>query len=127
MALSSLSLALLGAVEGAWAWAFLSFWESFFIPLLNGSNQAIWQAKVPLEVQGKVFAARRMIAWMANPLGMLLSGVLADRVFGPRWGQGEGIALMLLLFGGMGVLVGLLGYLIPVVREAEERLEDAKA
>lgn len=75
----------------------------------------------------KVFAARRMIAWMANPLGMLLSGVLADRVFGPRWGQGEGIALMLLLFGGMGVLVGLLGYLIPVVREAEERLEDAKA
>ncbi|GAA6758679.1 MFS transporter [Thermus oshimai] len=125
MALSSLSLALLGAVEGAWA--FLSFWESFFIPLLNGSNQAIWQAKVPLEVQGKVFAARRMIAWMANPLGMLLSGVLADRVFGPRWGQGEGIALMLLLFGGMGVLVGLLGYLIPVVREAEERLEDAKA
>lgn len=127
MALSSLALALIGVVEGPRAWAVLAFLESFFIPLLNGSNQAIWQSKVPLEVQGKVFAARRMIAWMANPLGMLLSGVLADRVFGPRWGQGEGIALMLLLFGGMGVLVGLLGYLIPVVREAEERLEDAKA
>ncbi|GAA6748315.1 MFS transporter [Thermus brockianus] len=127
MAFSSLALALMGAVEGPWAWAALAFLEAFFIPLLNGSNQAIWQAKVPLEVQGKVFAARRMIAWLATPLAMLLSGPLADRVFGPRWGQGEGIALMLLLFGGLGVFWGLSGYLFRAVREAETLLPDAKA
>ncbi len=92
LALSSLALALMGAVEGPSAWAVLAFLESLFIPVLNGSNQAIWQAKVPLAVQGKVFAARRMIAWCANPLAMLLAGPLADRVFGPRYGQGEGIA-----------------------------------
>ncbi|MEN2983023.1 MAG: MFS transporter [Thermus sp.] len=126
MALSSLALALMGLVEGSQAWAVLAFLESFFIPLLNGSNQAIWQAKVPLEVQGKVFAARRMIAWFANPLAMLLSGPLADRVFGPRYGQGEGIALMLLLFGGLGVALGLSGYLFPSLREAERLLPDAK-
>jgi DHA3 family macrolide efflux protein-like MFS transporter len=107
MALSSLALAL-------------------FIPVLNGSNQAIWQAKVPLSVQGKVFAARRMIAWFANPLGMALAGPLADGVFAPRYGQGEGIALMLLLFGSLGVLWGLSGYLLPKVREAERLLPDAK-
>jgi MFS transporter, DHA3 family, macrolide efflux protein len=106
MALSSLALALMGAVEGPSAWAVLAFLESLFIPVLNGSNQAIWQAKVPLAVQGKVFAARRMIAWFANPLAMLLAGPLADRVFGPRYGQGEGIALMLLLFGSLGVFWG---------------------
>jgi DHA3 family macrolide efflux protein-like MFS transporter len=126
MALSSLALALMGAVEGPSAWAVLAFLESLFIPVLNGSNQAIWQAKVPLAVQGKVFAARRMIAWCANPLAMLLAGPLADRVFGPRYGQGEGIALMLLLFGSLGVFWGLSGYLLPKVREAESLLPDAK-
>lgn len=126
MALSSLALALMGAVEGPSAWAVLAFLESLFIPVLNGSNQAIWQAKVPLAVQGKVFAARRMIAWCANPLAMLLAGPLADRVFGPRYGQGEGIALMLLLFGSLGVLWGLSGYLLPRVREVESLLPDAK-
>ncbi|MBW6395303.1 MFS transporter [Thermus sp. SYSU G05001] len=126
MALSSLALALMGVVEGPRAWAVLAFLESFFIPLLNGSNQAIWQSKVPLEVQGKVFAARRVIAWFANPLAMLLSGPLADRVFAPRYGQGEGIALMLLIFGGLGVVWGLSGYLFPKVREAETLLPDAK-
>jgi DHA3 family macrolide efflux protein-like MFS transporter len=126
MALSSLALALMGAVEGPSAWAVLAFLESLFIPVLNGSNQAIWQAKVPLAVQGKVFAARRMIAWFANPLAMLLAGPLADRVFGPRYGQGEGIALMLLLFGSLGVFWGLSGYLLPRVREVESLLPDAK-
>jgi DHA3 family macrolide efflux protein-like MFS transporter len=126
MALSSLALALMGAVEGPSAWAVLAFLESLFIPVLNGSNQAIWQAKVPLAVQGKVFAARRMIAWFANPLAMLLAGPLADRVFGPQYGQGEGIALMLLLFGSLGVFWGLSGYLLPKVREAEGLLPDAK-
>lgn len=127
MALSSLALALMGLVEGPHLWAALAFLETLFVPLLNGSNQAIWQAKVPLEVQGKVFAARRMIAWFANPLAMLLSGPLADQVFGPRFGTGEGIALMLLLFGGLGVALGLSGYLFPQVREAENLLPDAKA
>jgi MFS transporter, DHA3 family, macrolide efflux protein len=126
MALSSLALALMGAVEGPSAWAVLAFLESLFIPVLNGSNQAIWQAKVPLSVQGKVFAARRMIAWCANPLAMLLAGPLADRVFGPRYGQGEGIALMLLLCGSLGVFWGLSGYLLPRVREVESLLPDAK-
>jgi len=126
MALSSLALALMGAVEGPSAWAVLAFLGSFFIPVLNGSNQAIWQAKVPLAVQGKVFAARRMIAWCANPLAMLLAGPLADRVFGPRYGQGEGIALVLLLCGSLGVFWGLSGYLLPQVREVESLLPDAK-
>jgi hypothetical protein len=126
MALSSLALALMGAVEEPSAWAVLAFLGSFFIPVLNGSNQAIWQARVPLAVQGKVFAARRMIARCANPLAMLLAGPLADRVFGPRYGQGEGIALMLLLFGSLGVFWGLSGYLLPRVREVESLLHDAK-
>lgn len=31
-------------------------------PLINASNQAIWQSKVPSDLQGRVFSARRLIA-----------------------------------------------------------------
>ncbi len=57
---------------------------------------------------------------------MALAGPLADGVFAPQYGQGEGIALMLLLFGSLGVLWGLSGYLLLKVREAERLLPDAK-
>ncbi|EIA39721.1 macrolide-efflux transmembrane protein [Thermus parvatiensis] len=92
MAFSSLALALMGVAEGPGAWATLAFLESLFIPIINGSNQAIWQAKVPPSVQGKVFAARRMIAWY-QPLGD--GPWLAPWRTGsspPQYGQGEGIA-----------------------------------
>jgi len=39
------------------------FLLSFSLPIIIGSSQAIWQSKVALDVQGRVFAVRRMIAW----------------------------------------------------------------
>lgn len=141
MAVSSLSGGLLmGLGQGVATWALASFIALMTIPILNGSNQAIWQAKVPPDVQGRVFAARRMIAWVANPLAMLLAGPVADRLmtpammpggalaatFGPLvgTGPGAGIALMLVFAGILGALVGLGGYLFPAVRDAESLLPD---
>lgn len=96
------------------------------MPILNGSNQAIWQAKVPPGLQGRVFSARRFIAWMANPLGMLLGGHLADRIFEPAFGErGVGTGVLLVLVGILGAGVALLAFLFPQVREVEDRLEDA--
>src|SRR5205807_345457 len=34
----------------------------FSAAIVNGSSQAIWQVKVPADVQGRVFAVRRMLA-----------------------------------------------------------------
>ena len=36
-------------------WSFSHFGMGFVIPFINGSNQAIWQAKVAPDVQGRVF------------------------------------------------------------------------
>lgn len=124
-------------------WMAGAFVGSFIIPVLNGSNQAIWQVKVPPDVQGRVFAARRFIAQGTAPLAMVVVGPLADRVmepamqpggslaaaFGP-WvgvGPGAGMALMLVLAGVTTGVVGLLGYLSAQVRDVEDRLPDYAA
>jgi len=121
-------------------WYVAGFCVEFINPTLNGSNQAIWQAKVAPDVQGRVFAVRRTIAQITSPVAMLLSGFLADQVFEPAMqpggalaplfgsfigtGPGTGMALMFVIFGILTVFVGLIPYLLPVVREAETRLPD---
>lgn len=141
MALSSLlGLGLLGLGRGVVVWAAGGFFASFFIPIINGSNQAIWQAKVAPDVQGRVFAVRRLIAQITAPLAFVLAGPLADHVFEPAMapggalqpvlgglvgsGSGAGIAVIFLLTAVLGAASGLAGYLFPAVREAEDRLPD---
>ena len=117
-----------------------AFATMFFNQILNASNQAIWQAKVDPDVQGRVFAVRRLIAQIAAPAAMFLSGFLADRVFEPAmqpnggwadtfgWlvgtGPGAGMGLLLVVSGLLTVLVALSGYLIPFIRNAETILPD---
>jgi MFS family permease len=124
-------------------WAVAGFIGSLIIPILNGSNQAIWQAKVAPDVQGRVFATRRLIAWLTTPLTPLLAGALADRLLEPgmavggplvgafSWlvgsGPGAGMALLVISTGVLAGLVGLLGYAFPVVRNAELILPDHDA
>lgn len=130
----------LGIGQTVAVWAVANFMNGLIIPILNGSNQAIWQAKVPPDIQGKVFATRRLIAWIAIPLSTLLAGPLADQVFEPAMqpggalaglfgglvgtGPGTGMALMLVITGILSIAVGLLGYLNPWVRNAEDLLPD---
>ncbi|WP_299430727.1 MFS transporter [uncultured Meiothermus sp.] len=131
---------LLGLGQSVWFWAASAFAASLIVPILNGSNQAIWQAKVPPDVQGKVFSARRMIAWVAGPVAMLIAGPLADRVLTPAMmpggsltdlfggllgvGPGAGMALLLVVSGLLGMVVGMGGYFFRVVREAEDLIPD---
>lgn len=121
-------------------WAIGAFFSSFWIPILNGSNQAIWQAKVAPDVQGRVFATRRVIAQVTIPVAMLMAGPLADQFFSPGmmeggqltpifgWlvgeGLGAGASVMFVLSGILGIIVGLSGYLFPAIRNAETLLPD---
>jgi DHA3 family macrolide efflux protein-like MFS transporter len=133
----------IGVGQSVQVWAVGAFLAMFFMPLVNGSSQAIWQAKVSPDIQGKVFATRRLIATISAPVAMILGGRLADVVFEPAMapggalapifaplvgtGPGAGMGLLFVFSGILGVVVALIGYLIPVVREVETRLPDYDA
>jgi hypothetical protein len=113
-------------------WAVGAFLAMFFLPLVNGSSQAIWQAKVTPDIQGKVFATRRLIAQISAPVAMILGGRLADVVFEPAMASGGAFAQffqpLLFVFSGIfGAAAALSGYLIPAVRQIETRLPDHDA
>jgi len=135
-----MGLVVMGLGQRLTIWGMGNFGIGFVIPFVNGSNQAIWQAKVAPDVQGRVFAARRLIAQIAFPVSMLSAGPLADHFFEPALisggllsntfgglvgiGPGAGMGLMFVGSGILTVLIGLSGYAIKAVRNVEDILPD---
>lgn len=140
---SSFFFALVGLGTSLPLWVGGMALSTILSPLINGSNQAIWQSKVAPDVQGRVFSARRLIAWMTNPISPLIAGTLADYVLEPAmrvpsglssafgWlvppGPGAGMGLLIFFSSLGGILAGLAGYLAHPVRQAEEILPDHDA
>jgi len=114
---------------------------TFTAPLVFGSSQALWQAKVPPHLQGRVFALRDMVVRSALPLAYVVSGPLADRLFEPLMsargalagsvgrvlgvGHGRGVALMFVIFGTLTMAAALVALLSPRIRHVED--EDVAA
>jgi len=138
--ISGLGLAFAGAQpEAMWIGASL-FVFLFPITLVNASIRAITQIKVPPDFQGRIFSIMFMLARSSVPIGYLLAGPLADRVFEP-WlapggalagsvgqvigvGPGRGIGLMFMI-AGLGMwLSTLVMYLYPRLRLVEDELPD---
>ncbi|MER6459060.1 MFS transporter [Streptomyces sp. NPDC001288] len=135
-----IGLGLLGRVVFAfgdsvlvWSLSLLVGWGA--IPVIDGYTQSIWQEKVDKDAQGRVFAAQQFVENLSMPLALGMSGLLADHFFVPGmkeggdltgWfgglvgtGPGAGMALMCVLGGAVLVLIGLLGYLVPLIRRVE--------
>jgi MFS family permease len=108
------------------------------------SNAPFWsmlQAKVPPDLQGRVFAADAQIGLFLTPLAFLIAGPLADRVFEPArrqpvwrsvdWlvgaGPGAGMGLTFAVAGALILALTLAVYAIPPVRRLETDLPDYEA
>lgn len=67
-------------VLGWSSWLFLTAAMAFLShsvsPIANAHSQAIWQTQTPRELQGRVFAVRRLIAQFSWPLSTALAGLL---------------------------------------------------
>src|SRR5262249_50673439 len=95
--------------------AVAAFLVMFCFPIISSASQAIWQSKVAPDVQGRVFAIRRMISTSSIPLAYLVAGPLADSLFEPLMaadgplaasvgpaigvGPGRGIGLLFIVLG----------------------------
>lgn len=130
-----------GVGQGLLWWGTFLFLSSLVIPLVNSSNQAIWQSKVPPDLQGRVFSVRRLIAQIVNPLGLLIAGPLADNIFEPAFqnpsnslteffstwylpGPGAGMGFLISIASIMIVFVGIYGFFSKKVRDVETIIPD---
>jgi MFS family permease len=111
------------------------------LPIVTSSSQVLWQTKVPPELQGRVFAMRRMLGMITPLLAFLTAGTLADSVFEPLlaasgplagsigqvigFGPGRGIAFFYICMGSLLMLVSVAGYLYSPLRQVEDDLPDA--
>jgi DHA3 family macrolide efflux protein-like MFS transporter len=138
--IGGIGMAIAGFEGGLPIWITGMAITTIVVPLVNGSNQAIWQSKVAPDLQGRVFSARRLIAWLTNPISPLIGGALADFVLEPAaragtglpnmfsWlvgtGPGSGMSMLIVFCGLGGVLAGVAGYFSSAIRNAETILPD---
>jgi MFS family permease len=120
--------------------AVCGFGFMFTVPLLNASSQAIWQAKVAADVQGRVFAVRRAIAWSSQIVAPLLAAPLVDYFFKPAMteggllapilgplvgiGAGRGVGVLIGLIGLASALIAVVAFFVPAIRRVELDLPD---
>ena len=119
MATENLMLAL---GRAPWIWCFGAVLGWLFIPVMNSNLSALLRLHIPVELQGRVYAARNTLQFFTIPVGYLLGGWLVDKICEPFmaglgedafliWllgsGKGGGAALVFLFLSAAGVLVCL--------------------
>lgn len=105
------------------------------IPLMNTNMEALLRGYIPIDIQGRVWAARNTFQFFTIPVGYLLGGWLVDQVFEPLmaaqgadgWltalfgqGKGSGAAALFLLLGFAGVIICLAARNNRAIRALEE-------
>ncbi|MBN1891137.1 MAG: MFS transporter [Thermoflexales bacterium] len=88
------------------------FGIGFMLPMVSGSIQAVLQATVPPDMQGRVFTLVTSGSSAMSPLGMLIAGPFADA---------RGVQLWYLLTGLLMSVVGVGMFFIPALSRIEEK------
>jgi DHA3 family macrolide efflux protein-like MFS transporter len=81
-------------------------------PIIDGLIFALMQATVPPEMLGRVFSLMLSACALMTPLGLLVAGPVVDAL---------GVQFWFALTGGLTLCASALGFLIPTVRQLEQR------
>jgi MFS family permease len=116
------------------------FAGGFIAPVANGCIIPLLQTKTLPEIQGRVFAAVRLVSWCAIPIAYLIAGPLADKVFTPLLnengslaesvgkvigvGPGRGIGLLLVFLGITTILITFRAYFYPRLLNVDVEIPD---
>ncbi|MGB3536203.1 MAG: MFS transporter [Microcoleaceae cyanobacterium] len=121
--------------------ALCGFGYLFALPIIVSCNHTIWQCKVPIELQGRVFALQNQIEKAVLILTQLSIGPLVEVVFEPLMmpsglladsvgqvigvGAGRGSALLVIIVGITNMCAAMIAYHTPRLRRVEQELPDA--
>jgi MFS family permease len=133
-------LILFGLARSMVMWLPIAFLAAINFPLTQSASNSIWQAKVAPDIQGRVFSARRLIAWLVDPIMPVLAGLTADYVMEPAMNSnsaqahsfgwlvgaspGSGMSLQFIISGLLYLAVASVALYIPFVRNVETILPD---
>lgn len=73
----------LGSLKNFYLLFFPVLLAGISLPIVNVSSQIIWQMSVPNDLQGRVFALRRMASWGAIPVSVIFTIPLAEYMIKP--------------------------------------------
>lgn len=101
---------------GMSSWFYLAVAANFLytglIPIGNAHSQAIWQSQTPPELQGRVFAVRRVIAQFTWPLSTVIAGYA---------GGAFDLSLYITAMGVICVVFCVWQLFNPVLRRVEDK------
>lgn len=138
MGTAGLLLMVFGTAQPTAIMGLLMFLMAMGSPINNVAIISTLQLKVPLSLQGRVFAAISQISMTLIPLSYIVTGPLVDRVFEPfaltpGWatfapiygsGPGAGMGLLLTIAGASVALISFGIFSLPIVRNLESLLPD---
>ena len=82
-----------------WIWCLGAALGWIAIPWMNANLDSINRLNIPVDIQGRVFAARNSFQFFTIPLGYFLGGLLVDQVFEPIMAIQEKGSILVNLFG----------------------------
>lgn len=85
------------------------------LSLANGPLFAIFQTSIAPEMQGRMFTLITSLAGLMSPLGMAISAPIGEYL---------GVRSWYILAGGLTVLMGMVGLMIPTILKIEEQARD---
>lgn len=85
--------------KSPWMWCLGAVLGWMAIPWMSANLEAVNRQHIPVEMQGRVFAARNAFQFFTIPLGYLVGGWLVDRVFEPLMALQSAKSLLTRLFG----------------------------
>lgn len=96
--------------NGFWGFALLCVFMGCSVPFYNGPVTALMQERIAPEYLGRVFGMYGSIASLAMPIGLVLSGIFADRL---------GLSAWFFMTGSLCTVLAVITYLIPSIRKID--------
>lgn len=126
---------LMGIGRNAIVWCVAGIAASAPIPFIIAGQNVILYRKIPMEMQGRVFAVRNAIQFSTIPLGILLGGYLADYIFEPFMQSTNGLTIVLSMIVGAGkgsgmaimfLCTGICGSVFSYISYQKKELNDLR-